>query len=395
MADKKPDTPKKEFSPLDIPGYEQRQIDRGTPPRGNKNIQIDAKQKLDQILSRQKAAKAKTQPYPSRENTAATASTEPTPDAVETITVTTPDIAAEIEISEWQLRTLAIDSIAPNPNQPRTHIDPDNIKELAASIQEQGLLSPIHVKKDADGILTLIAGQQRIEAVKQLGHDTIRAYVTDNNDPERSALISFVENAVRTNLSPLEEAAYLKTLKDKYNMSASTIAKQTGKGKRRIEQLLQLTTFDNDILTLLQNNKIAAKNCKALQDLKRNTPEAYDRIKTMDYISPSMLKESAQTIPEPPAATPATAPLPKHAAPTLDNDTADRIARECQSLSLTRKKTLSSAEQNQVAVIKHILQLLPDKTQAAEAILVSRKLTTKHEKALQGPSQVPGNDSTS
>ena len=111
-----------------------------------------------------------------------------------------------------------INDIKPNINQPRSHFDDNSIKELSASIKEQGLLMPILVKKDKNSInnkkFIIIAGERRWRACKSLKMRTINAIVIENTSEKSDALAAIIENVQREDLSVLEEAiAYEKLIK--------------------------------------------------------------------------------------------------------------------------------------------------------------------------------------
>lgn len=123
--------------------------------------------------------------------------------------------------------------IAPNPRQPRTAFDPAALDELAQSMHIHGQIQSILVEENADGTFTLIAGERRTLAARQLGWETIRADVRPNlnGTGDRTRLLeALVENLNRADMHPLDEAAAFQTLQVEFNMSMVEIGNAIGKG---------------------------------------------------------------------------------------------------------------------------------------------------------------------
>ena len=104
-----------------------------------------------------------------------------------------------------ELLELPVTLIKPNPNQPRTHFDPDALSALAASIEASGVVQPLLVRPLADGSYELVAGERRWRAAQQAGLEKVPAVVRDQAEPERLQA-ALIENMVREDLNPVEEA---------------------------------------------------------------------------------------------------------------------------------------------------------------------------------------------
>lgn len=133
---------------------------------------------------------------------------------------------------------LPLDSIRPNPQNPRDHIREDRISELAASIEKQGLLQPVSVRPDGDGY-ELIHGERRYRAVSKLGWGTIRAEVRDLSD--REALeVSITENLQREDVNPIAEARSYQALIEEFDLTQAEAAERLGKSQSHISNRVQL-----------------------------------------------------------------------------------------------------------------------------------------------------------
>ncbi len=132
--------------------------------------------------------------------------------------------------------------IRPNPHQPRKTVGEAGLEELAASIEQHGLISPI-VVKEKDGGYVLVAGQRRFLAHQRLGRETIFAIVTEGNPDE----IAIIENLQREDLKPLEEAESLAALQGRYGYTQEELARVVAKAKSTISELLSLNDLPEPV----------------------------------------------------------------------------------------------------------------------------------------------------
>jgi ParB family chromosome partitioning protein len=145
-----------------------------------------------------------------------------------------------------------------NPNQPRKTFDPVTLQELAASIEQHGLLQPITIKRDPrnkEGFI-VIAGERRFRAHEILRRETIPAVVTSGNADE----IALIENLQREDLSPLEEAEALERLRKKYNYTQEELAKAVGKARSTVTNLLKLTSLPRKVKKECSTSNIATRS---------------------------------------------------------------------------------------------------------------------------------------
>ena len=175
------------------------------------------------------------------------------------------DINEITKKSSNELKEIEIASIKPMQGQARQSFSQDTIKELAESIDKNGLLQPIVVRKNGNKY-EIIAGERRYRAFKMLKKDKIPAIVRDYKDEEVDKL-QLVENVQREDLNPYDEAmAYLK-LKEKYGLKQDDIAKAVGKSRPYISNMTRLLSLEDEILDMLKKNEITVSHAKLILSL--------------------------------------------------------------------------------------------------------------------------------
>lgn len=161
-----------------------------------------------------------------------------------------------------QIVELNVESILPNPDQPRTRFDELDIKGLAASIQAVGLLQPIIVRR-AENDFYVIAGERRLRAAKQAGLKKIKSIVIEA-DEVKNLTLALIENIQRTDLNPIEEAEAYKVLINRFNLRQQDIAAQVGKDRATIANTLRLLQLPAEIQEALVKGEISAGHAKVL-----------------------------------------------------------------------------------------------------------------------------------
>ena len=170
------------------------------------------------------------------------------------------------EKSKNELMDIDMAMVVPTEAQPRQSFKEDTIKELAESIEKNGLLQPIVVRPMENGKYQIIAGERRYRAFKKLGRTMIPAIVRDYEDEEVDKL-QLVENVQREDLNPYDEAiAYLK-LKEKYGLKQDDIAKAVGKSRPYISNMTRLLSLEDEILEMLKNGEITVSHAKLILSL--------------------------------------------------------------------------------------------------------------------------------
>lgn len=164
-----------------------------------------------------------------------------------------------------QVQELPIDAISPNPQQPRKDFDTNTLTELAASLKHSGLLQPVVVRRTGHGY-QLIVGERRWRAAKLAGLERIPAVIREVTDAE-SLELALVENLLRENLNPLEEAeAYQKLLAD-FSWTQEDLAERVGRDRSSIANCLRLLRLPEQIQADLRGGRLTMGHARALLSL--------------------------------------------------------------------------------------------------------------------------------
>ena len=161
---------------------------------------------------------------------------------------------------------IALDEIKKNPYQPRTYFNEEKLNELKESIEKNGLLQPIIVKKAVKGYY-IIAGERRYRAFELLGRKEIPAIIKEMTD-EEMMVFAVLENLQREDLSALEESESYKNLMDKMSLTQEELAKKLGKSRPYIANSLRLLKLPAEIKNKLEQGVISAAHARTLLSLK-------------------------------------------------------------------------------------------------------------------------------
>ena len=141
---------------------------------------------------------------------------------------------------------LSVDVIVRNPRQPRDQFDPKDLEELADSIREHGIIQPLIVTPGMGDKYTLIAGERRLEAAKQVGFRAVPVIVRHASDRELLEL-ALIENIQRAELNPLEEAEAYRQLTEDFGLSHEQVASRVGKSRPAVSNTLRLLQLSNTV----------------------------------------------------------------------------------------------------------------------------------------------------
>jgi ParB family chromosome partitioning protein len=158
---------------------------------------------------------------------------------------------------------LPLSSIEMNPFQPRTSFNEEQLRELASSIKELGVIQPITVRKKEFGKYELVSGERRCRASKLLGLEVIPAYVRIANDQE-SLEMALVENIQRQDLDPIEIALSYQRLIDEIDLTQEQMSDRVGKSRSAIANYLRLLKLDPIIQTGMRDQFISMGHGRAL-----------------------------------------------------------------------------------------------------------------------------------
>ncbi|MBN1163366.1 MAG: ParB/RepB/Spo0J family partition protein [Candidatus Krumholzibacteriota bacterium] len=170
-------------------------------------------------------------------------------------------------VSETErVRELDINSVDPNPRQPRENFDQKNLKELADSIRSNGVLQPVVVRRVGERY-QLVVGERRFRACRMAGKNTIPALVRTIEE-EDSLKLALMENLQREDLNPVEEAKGYRALKEEYSLSPKEIADLLGRDRSTVANTLRLLNLPEKVLKLLEGGKIKAGHARALLSIE-------------------------------------------------------------------------------------------------------------------------------
>ena len=164
-----------------------------------------------------------------------------------------------------------LDLIFANPNQPRSHFDEEALTELAVSIRELGVISPITLRKNDNGTYLIIAGERRFRASKLIGLKTIPAYVKTAAD-EQVMEMALIENIQREDLNAIEIALTFYRLMEEYKLTQEKLSDRVGKKRTTIANYLRLLRLPAEIQMGVKDKKIDMGHARAILGL--NDPAA-------------------------------------------------------------------------------------------------------------------------
>ena len=160
------------------------------------------------------------------------------------------------------VRTIPIDRIAPNPDQPRRHFDEAALDELAQSIAQRGVLQPILVRNH-EGTFQIIAGERRWRAAQKAQLHEIPAIVRHSDDGN-TAELALIENIQREDLNALEEARAYRALSENYGHNQSDIGRIVGKSRSHVANLIRLLDLPADVQAMLAAGDLSMGHARAL-----------------------------------------------------------------------------------------------------------------------------------
>ncbi|MDB6243468.1 nucleoid occlusion protein [Lactobacillus amylovorus] len=171
-----------------------------------------------------------------------------------------------------QIQDIELDKIVPNRYQPRREFSDDSIKELAETLDKDGLLQPIVVREDGEDHYEIIAGERRYRAANSLNWETIPAIVNNMND-DQAASLALIENLQREDLNPIDEAKAYTNLMKLNDLTQTALAKDMGKSQSYVANKLRLLKLDDDVQKALIEGKITARHGRALLNLSDDDQE--------------------------------------------------------------------------------------------------------------------------
>lgn len=166
-------------------------------------------------------------------------------------------------IAKKEFAYLPVDKIQPGKYQPRQQIDIRELKDLAQSIKEKGIIQPIVVREIREGQYEIIAGGRRFEAVKSLGIKEIPTIIKELDDKD-TLTWAIVENLQRVDLNPIEEAEAFKRLSDEFKFSLDDIAQFVGKDKTTVSNILRLLKLPPNIQEAVRKGIVSRSQARTI-----------------------------------------------------------------------------------------------------------------------------------
>ena len=175
-------------------------------------------------------------------------------------------LLSTVETTEDRLTSLAIDRIRPGKYQPRSHIAPEALAELADSIRAQGVIQPVVVREVGLGDYELIAGERRWRASQLAGLCDIPAVIRSVSD-EAALAMGLIENIQRQELDPIEEARGLRRLISEFGLTHEAVATAVGRSRSAVSNMLRLLALPEPVQQMLHDGKLEMGHARALLSL--------------------------------------------------------------------------------------------------------------------------------
>ncbi|MGH8302254.1 MAG: ParB/RepB/Spo0J family partition protein [Steroidobacteraceae bacterium] len=171
---------------------------------------------------------------------------------------------AEDDVPPGQVQHLPLNQIRPNPSQPRKQFDAAALSGLADSIRERGVLQPIIVRPVKDGRFEIVAGERRWRAAQDAGTPTIPALIDASLDGVHPLEVALIENVVREDLTPIEEARTIAVLLDDLQLTAAALARRLGRSRADVAHTVRLLDLPDLAIDLLDSGALTKGHGKTL-----------------------------------------------------------------------------------------------------------------------------------
>jgi ParB family chromosome partitioning protein len=165
---------------------------------------------------------------------------------------------------DGRLREIPVEQIHPNPAQPRKRFDQQALGSLVDSIRERGVLQPIIVRPSDTGRYELVAGERRWRAARLAGQPTIPALVDANVEDAGTLELALIENVVREDLTPIEEARTIAVLLHDLNVTVTELAKRLGRSRTDLAHTIRLLDLPDEAIDLIDSGALTKGHGKAL-----------------------------------------------------------------------------------------------------------------------------------
>ena len=161
------------------------------------------------------------------------------------------------------MRELPIELVEPNPGQPRSRFDEDALQALSESIKASGVVQPLIVRSLSDGSYEIIAGERRWRAAHLAGVEKVPVVIRDSDEADRLE-VALIENMVREDLNPVEEAKACAALVEDLGLSKEELGRRIGRSRPTISNLIRLLELPDDVLVMLEEGRLSEGHGKAI-----------------------------------------------------------------------------------------------------------------------------------
>lgn len=235
---------------------------------------------------------------------------------------------------------LAIDSIIPNPQQPRSSFDEEALEELAHSIRTLGVIQPITVTaRNADGKHLIISGERRWRASRKAGLKTLPVYIR-NVDDENLYAMALVENIQRQDLNAIEIALGMQRLVDECHLTQDALSEKVGKKRSTVANYMRLLKLPDQVQLALKEGLISMGHAKAIAGTEGEAKQLQVLARCLKReLSVRQAEEYARKVAEQPAAEPERTPVAEEEYPESYGRLVERLERIfSQQISIRRTK---------------------------------------------------------
>lgn len=202
---------------------------------------------------------------------------------------------------------IPVESIRPNPHQPRQEFDEFRLKELSDSIQMHGLIQPITVRYLGEDRYELVSGERRLRATRMAGIGHIPAYIREVNDDDMIAF-ALIENVQREQLNPIEIAVGYKRLIEECELTQEEVARRVGKNRTTVTNMLRLLNLPPTIQSALKRGQITTGHARALINvedavlqeklLRKTIEDGYSVRQIEDAVRNASVRKTRKTTPK-------------------------------------------------------------------------------------------------
>ena len=161
------------------------------------------------------------------------------------------------------IQQIPLEQILPNRHQPRKEFTEGNLRELAESIKQNGILQPVLVRRTGDGFFELIVGERRFRAAKMAKLSTLPVIVRTSSD-DQSMFLALVENIQRRDLNPMEEARAYSRLMTEFGLTQEILSDRVGKDRSSLANVSRLLTLPSEIQKMVESDQLTLGHAKVI-----------------------------------------------------------------------------------------------------------------------------------